>query len=176
MAQALEYCLDNDISLQERAERLEAEGWSRTADTNIADVALSHALLLSRVKATEPDTWATEQAKSAKIAASLRKSKGYEEANTLFSDDHVVTIEPNRSGLSTCLYVGPASDLQVAKNMLPDSALRMTGPMSLIRGETSDGVLIAYSLPAEISDHFPDPLTYLSTFTVVLDRTEGTSQ
>ena len=175
MDQALSHCLDSALSIDDRAIQLQQDGWAISDGTELTDAALIHALLISGLKPTEPDGWAESQEKAQTIAERLRSRRGYDAATTLFLDDHVVTIEPNGSGLSTCLYVGPSTDLQAAKAMIPDAPLRMTGPMSLLRGETSNGVLIAYSLPTDLSDRFPDPLEYLATFTVVLDRTEGSS-
>lgn len=175
MQTALDLCLDSNLTLDARGDAFADHGWMRDGNTEAIDAALAHAILISGIAPNDPESWAESQSRSATIAMRMRGNRGYEDVQFLANDaiGETITIEPNGSGLATCLYVGQDHSLAALSAILPEDTIRQTGPQMSIRGETGNGVVIAYALSADAVDQFAVPLAYSSTFTVVLDRTEG---
>ena len=170
MGQAFEICLDLGLTLETRGDAFVSAGWVRSDDMAIADSVLAHALLISGLAPENPQTWADSQARSVEIAKNLRQRRGYEALQLVLKESSAVVIEPNATGLATCLYAGPSTDLSEAIAVLPDMPFYHLGGRRTIRGETKSGVVIAYSMEDAALPHFPTPLDYSATFTVVLDR------
>lgn len=175
MQTALDLCLNSDLTLDARAEAFADKGWVPYGDTKAIDAALAHAILISGLAPNDPESWSESQSRSTTIATRMRGNRGYDNVRFLANDrlGETITIEPNGSGLATCLYVGQEHTLTALNTFLPENTIRQTGPQLSIRGETGNGVVIAYAMTEAAVDKFVAPLVYSATFTVVLDRTEG---
>lgn len=170
MATALALCLDQSLDIDARADAFEAAGWTRSDDRELADDALFHGVLISGLAPENPSVWAESQERAARIAENLRAARGHDEVRLVVNGDEAVVIEPSRSGLATCLYVGPPDDLAAAEAVMPDQPLYHIGARRTIRGTPPYGQLIVYAMDEDAIDDFPVPLRFASTFTSVLDR------
>lgn len=171
LASSLELCLDNTLTLEARGLAFETAGWSRSQSQETADDVLAHALLISGLDPLQPESWAEGQERANNVAARLREGRGYDDVQLFLSDTHAVVVEPTRTGLHTCLYVGPPQDLSDAAATI-DTRLpvRRIGARLQVQGRPPAAQLTAYSLDAEALSRFPVMLTYGTTMTISLDR------
>ena len=172
LGQALALCIDETHDLDSRAAAFVNAGWERDISKATSDTALVHALILSRIDPGNTASWAREQETSNQIASRFRERRGYDRAQVLSTDGRreTVTLEPNGSGLETCLYTGPGDDLSPFEELLAPSQVLIAGPRRSIRGDFPGGTVVAHAIDPSTASSFPEPLSYTATFTVVLDR------
>jgi hypothetical protein len=170
MVDALELCLDNALTLEARGEGFEAAGWTRSEDTALADAALAEAILISFLRPEQPDTWADAQARSRETASRLRERRGYDALMLYARDSATVAVEPNADGLPTCLYTGPPAPLDPVADAVRALAIVDFGAQTFVQGRAPAAQVVAYSMAAGAMVDFPEPLTYGTIFTTILDR------
>ena len=175
MAVALEACLNSDLTIPERAETLRDAGWNVSENKSLMDASLAHGVLFGSLDGLAPKTWGETQSWAADVAIGLRRKKGYDKVVFLLDADRSasLTLEPNRSALATCLYTGDEGDLGPVLSRLDGAIPRTFGPFQAVRGEARKSIVLAYAISPDHAGDFPKPLTYTATFTVVLDRSEG---
>ncbi|MEL6953978.1 MAG: hypothetical protein AAFN09_09510 [Pseudomonadota bacterium] len=170
---ALDLCFDPELDLEGKVLGFVDAGWDVSLDMTVADVALSHALLLSGLQPDAPDDWASSQERSVEIATNLRERRGYDTVTLVVNEAEAVVIEPNRSGLLTCLYVGPPSEMAAVAEVLEGGALSRIateGPRTEMRGSPDFGTLQAHAITQEAAESFPEPLSFATTFTAISNR------
>jgi len=91
---------------------LEGHGWREATEPAAIDVALTDAMTLTFLRSGEPDTWDDTAERSAGLAERQRRAVGYDAVRLLtHPSGATLTLETNRAGNPTCLYVGPETDL-----------------------------------------------------------------
>lgn len=172
LSSALDACLDHGLDIPARAENLSANGWNTDPDTRKVAEARAHALILTRMSGFNDAAWATLfQQAQAMTNAGTSSSDG---RVFLTQDTDTLTLEKNSTGLQTCLYVGQSQDLSPIQAVLDGKAVSKAGVIMRLRGEAFRAIVTAHSLaPETAKTGFPEPLAYTTTFSVILDRSEG---
>ena len=172
LSSALDACLDHGLDIPARAEALESEGWVTDPDANALIRARTHAIILTRMSGFDDTSWATLYMQAEAMAkASSASSEG---RIFLMQDADTLTLEKNATGLQTCLYVGKTQDLSPVRAVLDNKAVSKAGVIRRLRGEAFRALVTAHSHAPDIAETgFPEPLSYTTTISVVLDRTEG---
>ena len=172
ISSALDACLDHDLDIPARSDALVDRGWVADPDEAALASARAHALILTRMSGFDETSWATLYMQAEAMAkAGSSRSEG---RIFLTQDTDTLTLEKNATGLQTCLYVGQEQDLSALQTVLDNKAISKAGVIRRIRGEAFRALVTAHSLdPDTAQTGFPEPLAYTTTFSVVLDRTEG---
>ena len=170
MDEALTTCLDTTLTIETRAQTLTQSGWTPSQDQTLAISSLAHGVLFGSLDAQAREKWADDQKWAQKVARGLRDKRGFDGVTFLTTDQATLTLEKNRSGQDTCLYTGNDADLAAVDAVIDATTPSRTGPLQHIRGEAKKAVVLAYGLDADQAGAFPEPLSFTTTFTVVLDR------
>lgn len=162
MASALESCLE-PREPEAHVALLETGGWMESTAPESIDAALRDAMTLTFLRRGEPETWAETADRSVGLAERSRGAVGYDAVRFLWHPSGgTLTLEPDRFGNPTCLYVGPETDLSAfdALGLTPVS----DGTIGRIRHD-SETYAVRFAATSLNTD--TDAVEARSTFTAV---------